>query len=463
MGPYHTLEMRAAISEQAERNRDFRVIPVLMPGQKRPGERELPMFLKQLTWVEFRGDPDQDDTAYRRLKAGIENREPGFVASDAKPRNVDTVLQRHAAHWKKLLDSQALATNKGSPRSPLAGLQRRMHDLLLDRYVWSGLAWEDPAQTDDQGRPLRTQLSGQDREPALTVLATLLEAKNAKNVVLYDDAGMGKTAFTLKLIELLIDSAAKLPDLRGKLPLVVRLEGEWPRDSNGVPRPIAASLRESIARSLRYENETVDESSIANAVSAAMNDGRVLIIVDAFDQMTEEDRKHVASLLKGDARAQIDRDDAAQCAWLITGRPYALRMYQTELETLGAKRLRLTGLSREQQDRYFEDYETDPFFQQRRTKPLDWVCVARDKIDEELAIPFHLREIRRLIEVDIGRADGVRRISSTGELHGMIAQALLQRAVSQNAHEAVPPDARRPGDKHEQLDLLLRVCGLLAF
>ena len=131
-------------------------------------------------------------------------------------------------------------------------------------------------------------------------------------------------------------------------------------------------------------------------------------------------------------------------------------MYQTELETLGAKRLRLTGLSREQQDRYFEDYEADPFFQQRRTKPLDWVCVARDKIDEELAIPFHLREIRRLIEVNIGRADGVRRISSTGELHGMVARALLQRAVKHYAHKAVPPDARRPDDRREQLDLLLR-------
>ena len=378
-------------------------------------------------------------------------------------RDVDTVLQRHAAHWKKLLGSQTPATNEGSPRSPLAGLQRRLRDLRLDRYVWSGLAWEDPTRTDEHGRPVRTQLSGQDREPALTVLSTLLDAKNAKNIVLYDDAGMGKTAFTLKLIELLIDSAAKLPELLGKLPLVVRLEGEWLRDSKGAPRTIAASLEELIARSLRYEDATVDDSLIASAVSAAMNDGRVFIIVDAFDQMTEEERKHVASLLNGDAHEQIDRDYAAQCAWLITGRPYALRMYQTELEELGAMRLRLTGLSREQQDRYFEDYEADPFFQQRQTKPLDWVCVARDEIEEDLAIPFHLREIRRLIEVDTGREEGVRRISSTGELHGMVARALLQRAVKHYANEPVPTDARRPDDKHEQLDLLLRVCGLLAF
>jgi hypothetical protein len=47
-----------------------------------------------------------------------------------------------------------------------------------------------------------------------------------------------------------------------------------------------------------------------------------------------------------------------------------------------------------------------------------------------------------------------------GELHRMVARALLQRAVKHYANEAVP--ARRPENKHEQLDLLLRVCGLLA-
>jgi hypothetical protein len=86
LGPYHTLEMRAALSEQAEVNRGFRVIPVLLPGQTRPSERELPAFLKQLTWVEFTTDPDHDDSAYRRLKAGIEGKEPGFVADGRNER-----------------------------------------------------------------------------------------------------------------------------------------------------------------------------------------------------------------------------------------------------------------------------------------------------------------------------------------------------------------------------------------
>ena len=394
----------------------------------------------------------------REIQEQIAKQEIG--PSGAENRAHDTVLQRHVAHWKELLGSPSLATDDRFLCSPLAGLQRRLRDLRLDRYVWPGLVWEDPSRTDKHGKPLRTQLLGQDREPARTVLDTLL---GGTNVVLYDVAGMGKTAFTLKLIELLFDSPPDLPNLREGPPLVLRLEGEWLRDANGKPRTIAATLEDAIARSLRYQDETVDESLIASAVRIALKHSRVVILVDAFDQMTEEDRQHVAGLLKGDAQEQIDRDDAALCAWLITGRPYALRKYQTELEALGAKRLRLIGLSREQQDRYFQDYETHPFFQQRQTKPLDWVCVARDEIDNDLAIPFHLREIRRLIEVDLAHPDGVRRISSTGELHCMIARALLQRAVQPYALKAVPPQARRPDDHRERLELLLRVCGLLAF
>lgn len=89
MGPFHTLEMRAAISKQAKANRGFRLIPVLLPGKTRPSDRELPAFLEQLTWVEFTSDPDQDDTAYRRLKSGIEGKEPGFVPPTVNAAPVD--------------------------------------------------------------------------------------------------------------------------------------------------------------------------------------------------------------------------------------------------------------------------------------------------------------------------------------------------------------------------------------
>ena len=49
----------------------------------------MPAFLKQLTWVEFSTDPKQDDTAYRRLKSGIEGKEPGFVPPTVQAAPID--------------------------------------------------------------------------------------------------------------------------------------------------------------------------------------------------------------------------------------------------------------------------------------------------------------------------------------------------------------------------------------
>ncbi len=75
MGPWHTREMRVALDQLAG-NPSFRVIPVLLPGARRPADDKLPSFLRQLTWVEFRAVPD-DDEAYHRLVSGIRGEAPG--------------------------------------------------------------------------------------------------------------------------------------------------------------------------------------------------------------------------------------------------------------------------------------------------------------------------------------------------------------------------------------------------
>ncbi|HND54465.1 MAG TPA: toll/interleukin-1 receptor domain-containing protein, partial [Pirellulaceae bacterium] len=94
LGPYHTLEMRVALSEQVEADRGFRLIPVLLPGKTRPADRELPAFLKQLTWVEFTADVEKDETAWRRLKAGITGEAPGFVPATKTIASADLAAQR---------------------------------------------------------------------------------------------------------------------------------------------------------------------------------------------------------------------------------------------------------------------------------------------------------------------------------------------------------------------------------
>src|SRR5271165_7011751 len=79
-GPWHHEEMQVAISRRVnDRERVFRVIPVLLPGVERPERSKLPGFLTATTWVEFR-DTFDDPEAFHRLVCGIKGIEPGGPA-----------------------------------------------------------------------------------------------------------------------------------------------------------------------------------------------------------------------------------------------------------------------------------------------------------------------------------------------------------------------------------------------
>jgi hypothetical protein len=70
LGPWEAQEMRALLSELVDRK--LPVIPVLLPGA--PDSPELPIFLRQLTWVDLRGGIDKD--GLDRLVWGIRGVKP---------------------------------------------------------------------------------------------------------------------------------------------------------------------------------------------------------------------------------------------------------------------------------------------------------------------------------------------------------------------------------------------------
>ena len=74
-GPWQNEEMRSAL-ETCVRDAGFRVIPILLPGGREPGQEDLPRFLRRLTWVDFRRGLE-DEEAFRRLLAGIRGQAPG--------------------------------------------------------------------------------------------------------------------------------------------------------------------------------------------------------------------------------------------------------------------------------------------------------------------------------------------------------------------------------------------------
>lgn len=70
LGPWEIPEMRGCLSEFV--NRELPVIPVLLPGA--PVEPELPLFLRDFTWVDLRGG--LTDAGLDRLKWGITGVKP---------------------------------------------------------------------------------------------------------------------------------------------------------------------------------------------------------------------------------------------------------------------------------------------------------------------------------------------------------------------------------------------------
>ena len=67
VGPWHDEEIQVLLDKAARSRDDFRAIPVLLPGAS---EKDLSLFLKQRTWVDFRSGLD-NDSAFQRLIAGI--------------------------------------------------------------------------------------------------------------------------------------------------------------------------------------------------------------------------------------------------------------------------------------------------------------------------------------------------------------------------------------------------------
>ncbi|MFM8250116.1 MAG: hypothetical protein ACKOBW_00815, partial [Planctomycetota bacterium] len=209
---------------------------------------------------------------------------------------------------------------------------------------------------------------------------------------------------------------------------------------------------------------------------------RVIVWLDAFDQMPSDDREHVLVTLSRAANS-VDAADhhAASCAWFITGRQYALKPFESRLPK-GTRHLRLERFSPAEQDAYVDDVASHPFFQKLQVKPLDWICCPRANLAEDLSLPFNLRMIRRRLErlledvaasadesadtsANSSNAWSKRQFGTTGELHAAVARDLLEQAVKRE-EEAIlrgrPRPAGQPSQEADRIECLFRVTGLLA-
>ncbi len=137
LGPWEMPEMRACLSEMVDRR--MRVIPVLLPGT--PSAPQLPLFLKQNTWVDLRGGITEE--GLDRLEWGITGRKPVRKESPAKPvpprlhnlpfSSLGDLLKGRDDELRNLQEGQATAITQAETLYGLGGIGKTR---LAVEHAW---------------------------------------------------------------------------------------------------------------------------------------------------------------------------------------------------------------------------------------------------------------------------------------------------------------------------------------
>ncbi|MDX1968998.1 MAG: SUMF1/EgtB/PvdO family nonheme iron enzyme [Planctomycetaceae bacterium] len=441
------------------------------------------------SWLENRGDPGQ-----RPRTIGAQTLEQLLEALRGDER-FDENLQQHSdgalRQWQRM--ESANAQSEQSIRD-----ENETH--RFDCYVPPSYRIEGPPRlrAEDRGHSEKLEEVRDDApvpsagDQALLALLGLLyessvwdeapnwlrEAQSAgpRYLVVYDNAGSGKTVFSHRLQTVAAGAEAQRLYFNDRAPLVVRWEGRWPRDQHGY-LPVAKGLGDQLARDLNWD--LADEETarrVQGCVRYALLERRVVIILDGFDQFRPEDVAHVSALLKRGSTGDVD---AARCRWIITSRVHTVDELRAELfDDHRFARVRIDPFTPEQQDEYFARRRLRrtqaPIGERWRevvgVKPehdADAVRALRERFDELLRLPMTLWMIGELI--DLTPPDqSLPRLHTLSELAHTVSQRLLQRAreKSRGAIEARLQGEGVPAiqlDEAGQLKLLERALSLIAF
>jgi formylglycine-generating enzyme required for sulfatase activity len=350
---------------------------------------------------------------------------------------------------------------------------RQLRNHRFDRYIWPAIQYRFGAPTMDRQADYLddTHWTTVDTEDAVRQGLTNALANN-QLVLMHDDAGMGKTAFSWMLFEHLLDVNASHP-------YVIRLEGIWPRstDENKTPLPLMDVVLEELLgkRLMGRRIQSSDASSDSEeGFREALKRNNVFILLDGFDQMTKEDR---AVALEEIEKTVNYLSEISNCHWLVSGRVFAFRdkNLSKTVRDQNVLRFRLKRFDLARQDEYFADLEKDPFFLQQEGEakrlPLNYMCSTWRKEDDsnDLGIPLHLAEIRRVIEAYLSTNMAERNgkilgeIHSSSDLHARVSDVYLERALRHSPDASQNPAAySKLPESSTQKRVLRHICGAIA-
>ena len=228
----------------------------------------------------------------------------------------DATLARYCDEWRSIYESAFASPPVEPQRTELIARWRRIRDLRLDKYIWPDLAWRrgwpawrgtrtsgDEFDERDATDGLDDSWSDNPRGGIDSAWETLKQLSRDRLIVLYDNAGMGKSAFTHRLFDLLARAHEPANQSRGlasegRPQLVVRLEGVWPRNERREPLSLVDLLVDEllgrrVSGVLTDDANPPDETrceATRRLVQQLLEQDRVYLILDAFDQMSDDDR-----------------------------------------------------------------------------------------------------------------------------------------------------------------------------
>lgn len=289
----------------------------------------------------------------------------------------------------------------------------------------------DAAPTDDQTpndqhllKLLELMLHGRRWEAAPAWLAA------GRSVVIYDNAGAGKTVCTHRIRHALTSTTHRTKFFgHGAQPLVVRIEGYWPKNRQDQPLPLHSMLVAHLSSEGELPNKT--DQLLEETVAYALKLRRVVLIIDGFDQFTESDRDHVINLF-GIRGKHADSSDAKQCHLMVTSRVHTIDQFRATgkfFDDPSFVRVRIEPFSEDQQNRYF--HRTDA---NGNSIGDAWLKMVADRngMRELLGLPMVLSMLRSIFE-SIEREGGPMPLfASLGELSLITTRKLLARAIELN-------------------------------
>ena len=300
IGPWENLEMRSALSDLVL-NKGFRVIPVLLPGALEPEKDTLPRFLRLLTWVDFRGPQELDDTdTFQRLVAGIRGTEPGRGANLSQGSSPSEDKQKTAV-LRFLEDVEQVVSTVNLFHTPQTITLREhyipIHVTLERKYRHEvETSW---GYAESEAELTRAYALKREEEDSRRSQVSWEEAKKeTQHLIVLADPGMGKS--TLLRMEAGITAQEEYQQLHENqkaadavcLPILLRLS-----DFVQTEEEVADAIPRLLCRDYPQTAQ-----AILSLLEAKLQKGHCLVLLDAFDEVPVESRAALTEKLNRFAR-----------------------------------------------------------------------------------------------------------------------------------------------------------------